>query len=33
MLELKLERSIIIPKHPQLMGAVGAALLGFEAIE
>ncbi len=33
MLELKLERSIIIPQHPQLMGAVGAALAGFEVVE
>ncbi|WP_263833877.1 acyl-CoA dehydratase activase [Sulfurospirillum oryzae] len=32
LLELKLERPIIIPTHPQLIGAVGAALSGFEAI-
>ncbi|ATB70589.1 putative activator of hydroxyglutaryl-CoA dehydratase [Sulfurospirillum diekertiae] len=32
MLELKLERKILIPKHPQLMGAVGAALSGFEVV-
>lgn len=32
MLELKLERSIVIPKHPQLIGAVGAALAGFEVM-
>ena len=30
MLELKLERKIVVPKHPQLIGAVGAALSGFE---
>ena len=30
MLESKLERPILIPKHPQLIGAVGAALAGFE---
>ena len=30
MLERKLERPILIPKHPQLIGAVGAALAGFE---
>lgn len=33
MLELKLERKILIPKHPQLMGAVGAALSGFEVVQ
>jgi activator of 2-hydroxyglutaryl-CoA dehydratase len=32
MLELKLERKILIPKHPQLIGAVGAALSGFEVV-
>jgi predicted CoA-substrate-specific enzyme activase len=32
MLELKLERKILVPEHPQLIGAVGAALSGFEAI-
>ncbi|MDD2267829.1 acyl-CoA dehydratase activase [Sulfuricurvum sp.] len=30
MLELKLERKILIPAHPQLIGAVGAALSGYE---
>ena len=33
MLELKLERKILIPKHPQLIGAVGAALSGFEVVQ
>jgi len=32
MLELKLERKILVPEHPQLIGAVGAALSGFEVI-
>lgn len=32
MLELKLERKILIPEHPQLIGAVGAALSGFETL-
>jgi activator of 2-hydroxyglutaryl-CoA dehydratase len=33
MLEQKLERKIVIPTHPQLIGAVGAALAGFEVVE
>ncbi|QIR75660.1 hydrogenase [Sulfurospirillum diekertiae] len=32
MLELKLERKILVPEHPQLIGAVGAALSGFEVV-
>ena len=32
MLELKLERKILVPAHPQLIGAVGAALSGFEVV-
>jgi len=32
MLERKLERTILVPEHPQLIGAVGAALSGFEVI-
>ncbi len=33
MLELKLERKILVPKHPQLIGAVGAALSGYEVVQ
>lgn len=33
MLELKLERKILVPEHPQLIGAVGAALSGFEVVQ
>lgn len=33
MLEKKLEHKIFIPKYPQLMGAVGAALCGFEVAQ
>jgi len=33
MLELKLERKIHVPTHPQLIGAVGAALAGYEVAQ
>ena len=33
MLELKLERKIHVPTYPQLIGAVGAALAGFEVVQ
>lgn len=33
MLAQKLERKITVPSHPQLMGAVGAALAGYEVAQ